>query len=203
MTNIELLIFKLDRKLKLLHEELPFTTKSDKVGKLEQGYLSDYVRITTTGGVIPGIEFIILDSLSKYFNIYEDEQEHQQILVAMASELKDASNRDLFASAKIIKNNYPSIYRLTKERLTHSKIPLIDEIIRSLAGLDIGSKLFISAVIVGAIISNTFNRSPSHNSSTPATTIETPEQTVAPTQAVVTQQTPAPEQTTRKYSLVC
>ena len=195
MTNIELLIFKLDRKLKLLHEEISFATKSAKVGTLEQGYLFDYVSLTTRGGIIPGIEFIILDSLSKHFNIYEDEQEHQQILVAMASELKDASNSDLFASTKIIKNTYPSIYLLIRERLTHSRTPLIDEIVIVFTGLDIRSKLFISAVIIGAIISTTFNRSPSHNSSTPATTIETPEQTVAPTQAVVTQQTPAPEQT--------
>ena len=195
MANIELLISKLDRKLKLLHQELSFATKVDKVDTLEQGYLSDYVKLTKIGGVIPGVEFIVLDALSKHFNIYEDDQEHQQILVAMTGELKDASNRDLLASTKIIQNTYPSIYLLTQERLTHSKVPLINEIARVLTGLNIRSKLFMSAVILGAIVSTTFNRSPSHNSSTPATTLETPEQTIAPTQTVVTQQAPSPEQT--------
>ena len=89
MANIELLISKLDRKLKSLQQEQSLATTTDKAGTLEQGYLSDYVRLTTTDGVIPGVEFIILDSLSKHFNLYEDDREHQQILAAMAGELKE------------------------------------------------------------------------------------------------------------------
>jgi hypothetical protein len=198
MTNIDLLISKLDYRLRSLHQEQSLVTKA---GSLEQGYTSDYIQITKTGGITPGIEFIILDSLSNHFNLYEDDLERQQILAAMTGELKNASSRDLLASTKIIQNTYPSIYLLTQESLTQIKASSRNVIVRVFTALDTRSKLvvgvavLISATILGAKISSTFNRSPDPNPSTPTTTLATPEQTVAPIQAVVAQQTPSPEQT--------
>jgi hypothetical protein len=198
MADIDLLISKLDHRLRSLHQEQSLVAKA---GSLEQGYTSDYIQITKTGGITPGIEFMILDSLSKHFNLYEDDLERQQILAAMTGELKNASNRDLLASTKIIQNAYPSIYLLTQESLTQIKASSRNVIARVFAALDTRSKLvvcvaaLISAAILGAKISSTFNRSPDPNPSTPTTTLATPEQTVSPTQAVVAQQTPSPEQT--------
>lgn len=196
MANIDLLISKLDHRLRSLHQEQLLVAKVDEASSLEQRYISDYIQITKTGGIIPGVEFMILDSLSRYFNLYEDDLEHQQILVTMAGELKDASRRDLLASTKIIQNNYPSIYLLTQESLTQNEPSALNVIARVFAELDIRSKLvlgvavLISATILGAKISSTFNRLPDPNSFTPATNLATPEQNVAPTQPVTTQQVP-------------
>ena len=201
MENIDLLISKLDHRIRSLHQAKLIVAKVDEASSLEQRYILDYIQITKAGGIIPGVEFMILDSLSRYFNLYEDDLEHQQILVTMAGELKDASRHDLLASTKIIQNNYPSIYLLTQESLTQNEPSALNIIARVFAELDIRSKLvvgvavLISATIIDAKISSTFNTSPDPNSSTPTTTLTTPEQTVVPTQAVVTQQTPSPEQT--------
>jgi hypothetical protein len=197
MANIDLSISKLDHRLRALHQEQSLVAKA---GSLERGYTSDYIQMTKTGGITPGIEFMILDSLSNYFNLYEDDLERQQILAAMTGELKNTSSRDLLASTKIIQNAYPSIYLLTQESLTQIKASSRNVIARVFAALDTRSKLvvgvaaLISAAILGAKISSTFNSSPDPNPSTPTTTLATPEQTVAPTQAVVAQQTPSPEQ---------
>ena len=214
MANIELLISKLDRKLKSLQQEQSLATTTDKAGTLEQGYLSDYVRLTTTDGVIPGVEFIILDSLSKHFNLYEDDREHQQILAAMAGELKDATSRDFLASTNIIQNAYPSIYLLTQERLNLTTIHPISWLAAILKQPESRSKLVIGIVIIGAtvfgaIVSNTFNKSLNYSSSTADTTTQTPstlvpatsppnpaspQQNIPPTEAVV-EPTSSPEQT--------
>jgi hypothetical protein len=215
MANIELLISKLDRRLKSLHQEQSLVTKAHKIGDLEQGLLSEYIRLTTTGGIIPGVEFIVLDSLSKHFNLYEDDRERQQILSAMSGELNDATSSDLLASTKIIQNAYPSIYLLTQERLNVTTIHPVSWIVRILKEPEARSKLVIGMVIIGAaifgaIISNTFNKSISSSSFTTDTTPQTPsilvpatsppnpsssQQNVTPTQAVAAQPTPSPEQT--------
>jgi hypothetical protein len=163
MANIELLISKLDRRLKSLHQEQSLVTKAHKIGDLEQGLLSEYIRFTT-GGIIPGVEFIVLDSLSKHFNLYEDDRERQQILSTMADELNDATSSDLLASTKIIQNAYPSIYLLTQERLNLTTIHPVSWIVGILKEPEARSKLVIGIIIIcaaifGAIISNTFNKS--------------------------------------------
>jgi hypothetical protein len=215
MANIELLISKLDRRLKSLHQEQSLVNQANKIGSLEQRLLSEYIRLTTTGGIIPGVEFIVLDSLSKHFNLYEDDRERQQILSAMAGELKDATSSDILASTKIIQKAYPSIYLLTQERLNLTKIHPVSWVAGILKEPEARSKLVIGIVIIGAaifgaIISNTFNRSLSSSSSTTDTTPQTPstlvpvtsppnssspQQNVTPTQSVVAQPTPSPEQT--------
>jgi hypothetical protein len=214
MANIELLISKLDRRLKSLHQEQSLVAKANKVGSLEQGLLSEYIKLTTTGGIIPGLEFIVLDSLSKHFNLYEDDRERQQILSAMAVELNDATISDLLASTKIIQNAYPSIYLLTQERLNFTKIHPLSWILGILKKSEGRSKLVIGiitigAAIFGATISNTFNKSISANSSTTDPVSQTPpalvpvtssppplspQQNVTPAQSGVPQTTPSPEQ---------
>jgi hypothetical protein len=213
MANIELLISKLDRRLKSLHQEQSLVNQANKIGSLEQGLLSEYIRITTTGGIIPGVEFIVLDYLLKHFNLYEDDRERQQILSAMLGELNDATRSDLLASSKIIKNAYPSIYLLTQEKLNFNKKYPLSWIVGILRKPESRSKLvigiaIIGAAIFGAIIANTFNKSISASSSTTDPTSKTPptlvpvtspsnpvspEQDVTPAQSVVPQSTPSPE----------
>jgi hypothetical protein len=214
MANIELLISKLDRRLKSLYQEQSLVNQANKVGSLEQGLLSEYINLTKTGGIIPGVEFIVLDSLSKHFNLYEDDRERQQILSEMAGELHDANHSDLLGSSKIIQNAYPSIYLLTQERLNLITIRPLSWVAGILKKPEARSKLvigiaIIGAAIVGAIISNTFNKSISASSSTTDSTSQTPptlvqvispsnpvspEQDVTPAQSVVPQPTPSPEQ---------
>lgn len=214
MANIELLISKLDRRLKSLHQEQSLVAKANKVGSLEQGLLSEYIKLTTTGGIILGVEFIVLDSLLKHFNLYEDERERQQILSSMAGELNDATRSDILTSIKIIQNDYPSLYLLIQERLNLTKIRPVSWIVGILKQPEARSKLVIGIVIIGAaifgaIISNTFNKSLTSSSSTTDTTPQmpstlvpvtspsnppSPQQSVTPTQAVVAQPTPSPEQ---------
>jgi hypothetical protein len=117
MASIDSLIPELDRKLRSLHQEQSLVTKTGKIGMLEQPLLPEYLRLTTTDGIVPGVEFIALDALSKHFNLYEDERECQQILAAMADELNDSAASDILSSIQIIQNDYPSIYQLAKEQL--------------------------------------------------------------------------------------
>lgn len=121
MASIDLLIPELDRKLRSLHQEQSLVIKTGKTGILEQPLLPEYLRLTKTVGIVPGIELIALDALSKYFNLYEDERDRQQILAAMADELDDAAASDILASIQIIQNDYPSIYQLAREQLILTK----------------------------------------------------------------------------------
>lgn len=121
MASIDLLIPELDRKLRSLHQEQSLVIKTGKTGILEQPLLPEYLRLTTADGIVPGIELIALDARSKYFNLYEDERDRQQILAAMADELDDAAASDILASIEIIQSDYPSIYQLAKEQLMLTK----------------------------------------------------------------------------------
>jgi hypothetical protein len=121
MTSIDLLIPELDRKLRSLHQEQSLVIKTGKTGILEQPLLPEYLRLTKTTGIVPGIELIALDALSKYFNLYEDERDRQQILAAMADELDAAAAGDILGSIQIIQNDYPSIYQLAREQLMLTK----------------------------------------------------------------------------------
>jgi hypothetical protein len=197
MANIDLLISKLDHRLRSLHQEQSLVVKA---GSLEQGCTSEYIQMTKTGGITPGIEFIILDSLSNHFNLYEDDLEHQQVLAAMTGELKNTARHNILASTKIIQNNYPSIYLLTQESLTQLNASSLNIVVKVFLSLDTKSKLIvgiaalISATMLGGKISSIFNRSPDNNPSTSTTSLATPDQTVASTQAVVSQQILSPEQ---------
>ena len=117
MANVDLLIPKLDRKLRSLHEEQSLITKTGRTGLLLQPLLPEFIRLTTTDGIIPGIELMIVDALSHHFNLYEDDRERQQILAAQADELNDSKNKDILASIQIIQDIYPSIYSLAQDRL--------------------------------------------------------------------------------------
>ena len=199
MANIDLLISKLDHRLRSLRQE-QLVTKVDEAGNLEQKYISDYIQITKTGKINPGIEFMILDSLSKYFNLYEDDSERQQILAAMAGELKNAARHNLLASTKIIQTNYPSIYPLIQESLVKAQASSLPITVKLFLALDTRSKLIVSvAVLIAANIlfskvSSIFQRSPDPNPSNSTTSLAIPAQTAAPTQAGADRQTPSPEQ---------
>lgn len=198
MANIDLLISKLDHRLRSLHQE-QLVAKVNGVDSSEQRYIADYIQITKTGNINPGIEFTILDALSKHFNLYEDDLERQQILAAMASELKNAARHNILASTKIIENSYPSIYLLTQDSLNQAKVSSVSIIVKLFLALDTRSKLIvgvavlISAMMLHSKIFSIFHRSPNPNSSTPATSLAIPDRTVAPTQSV-DRQTPSPEE---------
>jgi hypothetical protein len=197
MANIELLISKLDRRLKSLHQEQSLVNRANKIGSLEQGLLSEYIRLTIAGGIIPGIEFIILDSLSKHFNLYEDNRERQQILVAMVDEIKDSATADISASIQVIRNAYPSIYLLTQQKLILIRVCQVSTIVRVLKEPETRSRLVIGSIafcaaIFGAILSTNLNRPLSYSSSNAN---ENP-QTLAPlVQATNQNNTPLPTQT--------
>jgi hypothetical protein len=128
MASIDLLIPELDRKLRSLHQQQSLVIKTGKTGILEQPLLPEYLRLTTTGGIVPGVEFIILDALSKHFNLYEDERDRQQILAAQADELNDSKDSDLLASIQIIQDIYPSIYSLAQAPLNLARERAINKI---------------------------------------------------------------------------
>jgi hypothetical protein len=109
MANVDSLITKLDQMLRALHQEQSLVTKTGKTGLLQQPLLPEYIRLTTTDGILPGIQLMVVDALSKNFNLYEDNREPQQILAATADELDDSKNSDILASIQIIQDIYPSI----------------------------------------------------------------------------------------------
>lgn len=110
MANVDLLISKLDKRLKSLAQEQSIVARTSKTGILEPPLLSEYLRLATTDGTIPGVDLIALDALSNHFNLYEDDRERQQILAARADELNDSNDSDILASIQTIHNIYPSIY---------------------------------------------------------------------------------------------
>ena len=183
MSSIDSLVPELDRKLRSLYQEQSLVTKTGKTDVSEQPLLSEYIRLTKTGGIIPGVEFIVLDALSKRFSLYEDNRECQQILAAMADELNDSAAGDILASIQIIQNNYPSVYQLAKGQLiltgerTDQKtgllplvevknVPVIPPPLQTLtskepqtkSGLIVG--FCIVSAILGGVIVNSFNKSP-------------------------------------------
>jgi hypothetical protein len=111
MSNVEITIGKLDRQLRAIEKEQSIVNKTGKTGLLENPLLSEYLRLTTTDAIVPGIQYIALDALAKHFNLYED-GERQQILAAMGDDLNDSSNSEVVASLQIVENIYPSIRTL-------------------------------------------------------------------------------------------
>ncbi len=179
MASIDLLIPELDRKLRSLYQEQSLVIKTGKTGILEQPLLPEYLRLTKTVGIVPGIELIALDALSKYFDLYEDERDRQQILAAMADELDDAAAGDILGSIQTIQNDYPSIYQLAREQLLLTKgraepktavlppvktedfpitAPLSQAVTPKKPKFKFG--LFIASAIIGGAVFNSFNKSP-------------------------------------------
>ena len=128
MANIDLLIPKLDQKLRALHQEQALITKTGRTGLLVQPLLPEFIRLTTTEGIIPGIELMVVDALAHNFNLYEDDRERQQILAAQADELNDSRDSDILASIQIIQDIYPSIYSLAQDRLILTRDRAISKI---------------------------------------------------------------------------
>ena len=128
MANVDLLITKLDQKLRALDQEQSLVTKTGKTGLLQQPLLPEYIRLTTTDGILPGIELMVVDALSKNFNLYEDNREPQQISSAKADELDDSKPSDILASIQIIQDIYPSIYSLAQEQLVLTRDRAISKI---------------------------------------------------------------------------
>jgi hypothetical protein len=126
MASSDRLVYRLDLKLRSLHKEQSLVTKTGKTGILDQPFLSEYLRLANTEEIVPGVEFIALDALSKNFNLYEDDRERQQILAAMADELNDSAPNNILASIQIIQNLYPSIYLLGEQQLTLTRDRAID-----------------------------------------------------------------------------
>jgi hypothetical protein len=128
MANVDSLITKLDQMLRALHQEQSLVTKTGKTGLLQQPLLPEYIRLTTTDGILPGIQLMVVDALSKNFNLYEDNREPQQILAATADELDDSKNSDILASIQIIQDIYPSIYSLAQDQLILTRDRAISKI---------------------------------------------------------------------------
>lgn len=128
MASIDLLIPKLDQKLRSLHQEQALITKTGRTGLLVQPLLPEFIRLTTTEGIIPGIELMVVDALAHNFNLYEDDRDRQQILAAQADELNDSSDSDILASIQIIQDIYPSIYSLAQDRLILTRERAISKI---------------------------------------------------------------------------
>jgi hypothetical protein len=198
MANVDLLISKLDQRLKSLHQEQSTVAKASETAILEPPLLSEYLRLATTDGTIPGVDLIALDALSNHFNLYEDERERQQILAARADELNDSNDSDILASIQTIHNIYPSIYLLAQDQLiltrgratkgtevslvdrnespvlTASPEPITPKQPQAKSGLVIG--FCVISAILGGVIVNSFNKSPNSilptavNSSQPIST---------------------------------
>ena len=194
MKNVDLLISKLDKKLKSLHQEQSIVAKTGKTGILEQPLLSEYLQLATTDGTIPGVDLIALDALSNRFNLYEDERERQQILAARADELNDSNDTDILASIQTIQDIYPSIYLLAKEQLVLTRgratkqpdtipvvldktpvtqappEPITSKEPQTKSGLVIA--FCIISAVLGGVIVNSFNKSPTPTPSTAANNLQ-------------------------------
>jgi ARC6-like, IMS domain len=222
MANVDLLISKLDQKLRSLHQEQTLITKTGKTGLLSQPLLPEYIRLTTMDGILPGIQLIVIDALSNDFNLYEDNRERQQILAEKADELNDSNDSDILASIQIIQDIYPSIYSLAQESLiltrdrtpttppqptappitpvAPSPVTVTPPQSKSGSGLVMGLGI-VCAVLFGAVVSNSFNKSPnpsppvaSNNTQAPAPITQANSQASTPSspaQAPIPLPTPA------------
>jgi hypothetical protein len=116
-TNIEILIARLDRELRSIHQDLSLVTKTGKAATRQELLLAEYLELTQTEGIIPAIQYIVLDGLTRHFNLDADEQQRQQLLVAMAEELEISIESDILVSIQIVQYTYPSIYQISQEPL--------------------------------------------------------------------------------------
>ena len=247
MANVDLLISKLDQKLRSLHQEQALITKTGKTGLLQQPLLPEYIRLTTTDGILPGIQLMVVDVLSKNFNLYEDNREPQQILSAQADELDESKASDILASIQIIQDIYPSIYSLAQDRLILTRDRAISKITgvvpapvdrkpatppppttlpitqvasppvtvtppqsqpQSKSGLVMGLGI-ACAVLFGAVVSNSFNKSPnssppvaSNNTQAPAPITQANSQTSIPSPAQAPIPLPTPASTISRDAAV-
>jgi hypothetical protein len=190
MANVDLLIAKTDSKLRSIQQEQSLAGKTGKTAIAQEPLLSEYLKLTSTEGIIPAIQYIALDGLARYFNLYEDDRERSQILTAMADELNRSTDSEILASIQIIQYTYPAIYGVSQEQInltqqrairkitgitipepitqkidttlvTQSNSPLLQPIANEFqAKLMIGMGMVIGAVIFGAVLAISFNKPP-------------------------------------------
>ena len=115
MTNIEILIARLDRELRSIYQELSLVTKTGKAATSQKLLLAEYLELTKTEGIIPAIQYIVLDGLAQNFNLYSEDNQRQQILAAMGEELEISIESDILVSIQIVQYTYPSIYQISQE----------------------------------------------------------------------------------------
>ena len=111
---MEELISRLDRSLRTLDSEAILLAKSGKA-QAQTPLISEYIQLTTTEGIIPAIQYIVLDGLAKHFNLYQDDQECSKILAAMGDELASSGESEILVSIQIVQYTYPSLYQLSQE----------------------------------------------------------------------------------------
>jgi hypothetical protein len=118
MLTIEMLTAKIDRELRSIHQELSLSRKTGKTTTTNDPLLAEYLQLTTTDGIIPAIQYIILDSLSKHFDLYQDDRERSQILAATSGELELSSDSEILVSIQIVQHTHPLIYEVSKGQLS-------------------------------------------------------------------------------------
>jgi hypothetical protein len=111
---MEELISRLDRSLRALDSEAALAAKSGKA-TTQTPLLAEYIQLTTTEGIIPAIEYIVLDGLAKHFNLYQDDRECSKILAAMGDELASSIESEILVSIQIVQYTYPLLYQLSRE----------------------------------------------------------------------------------------
>jgi hypothetical protein len=111
---MEELISRLDRSLRALDSEAALAAKSGKA-TTQTPLLAEYIQLTTTEGIIPAIQYIVLDGLAKHFNLYQDDRECSKILAAMGDELASSSESEILVSVQIVQYTYPLLYQLSRE----------------------------------------------------------------------------------------
>jgi hypothetical protein len=118
MIAIDALINKIDQELRSIHQEMALAKNSGKTTiASDENLLSEYLRLTTTDGIIPAIQYITLNNLSRYFNLYQDDRERSQILAATAEELGLSSDSEILVSVQVLQHTYPLIYEISQEQL--------------------------------------------------------------------------------------
>ncbi len=134
MSQTELLITRIDRRLRSIHHELSLVARTGRTTNLAQEpLLSEYIKLTDTDGIIPAIQYIALDGLATHFNLYEDDRDRQQILAAQADELTQSQGSEILASLEIIYYTCPVIANICQTQLILTK----ERTIRSITGLNI------------------------------------------------------------------
>jgi hypothetical protein len=133
MASVDILISRTDSKLRSIQQELSLAGQTGKTAIAENPLLSEYLKLTSTEGIIPAIQYIALDGLARYFNLYEDDRERSQILTAMADELNRSTDGEILASIQILQYTYPEIYGVSQEQINLTQ----QRAIRKITGITI------------------------------------------------------------------
>ncbi len=126
---MELLITRLDKELRILDREASLAAKSGKIPINNQAtILTEYIKLTTTEGIIPAIQYIVLDGLARKFDLYQDDRERSQILSAMGDELTSSSESEILVSIQIVQYTYPVLYHNSRELMDLSQKRAIEQL---------------------------------------------------------------------------